>query len=58
MGRFKPGNPGGPGRPLGSRNGSTAAKEYADACGIEFLIQVAMGERVFESEEKREKMTI
>lgn len=40
---FKKGHPGGPGRPPGSKNGSSIAKEWAEKVGWKRLIQMAMG---------------
>jgi hypothetical protein len=48
---FEKGNPGGPGRPPGSKNGSTVCKEWADKFGFDFLKRVAEGTELFE--EKR-----
>ena len=49
--KFKKGCKPGPGRPLGSKNGSSVCKEWADKFGFEFLMRVAEGKELFE--EKR-----
>lgn len=40
---FKKGQPGGPGRPPGSKNGSTFAKEWAEREGWARAAELAMG---------------
>lgn len=44
---FKKGQPGGPGRPPGSRNGSGICKDWADRFGFDFLMRVAEGTELF-----------
>lgn len=40
---FKKGNPGGPGRPPGSKNGSTVAREWMEREGWDLIIKMASG---------------
>lgn len=56
--KFKKGNPGGPGRPPGSKNGSTRAIEWAEKYGWQFLCDVAMGKPVFAHEVRAKDGTI
>jgi hypothetical protein len=46
---FKKGGPAGPGRPTGSKSGSTVCKEWADKFGFAFLMRVAEGKELFET---------
>lgn len=43
MPQFQKGKKGGPGRPKGSKNGSSFAKDWADRFGLAFMGQVAEG---------------
>lgn len=52
---FQKGNPGGPGRPLGSRNGSNVCKDWADRYGFDFLMRVAEGSEMFEERRINDK---
>ena len=42
---FKPGNPGGPGRPRGSSN-NPSAKKWAEEVGIPLLLRIASGDEM------------